>query len=100
MKYRRQKWHLVHCVLPQGLATQHIGEIWPMPREAMNPRTMREIPRRSAHLFKTSIRKYEERTEDLKGLPRLRVGGGDGQPPCSFEAMCPRTTRHSHPRSA
>ena len=70
-----------------------------MPREAMKLRTTRESPRCSAQLFKTSIRKYKERAENLKGQG-LRVGVGDGNPPCSFEAVGPCTTRESPPRSA
>ena len=68
--------------------------------EAVGPCTKRDSPQRSAELFVRSLWKLEGRAKDLNGLAGLRVGGGDGDPPCSCKAVGPCTKRDSPGRSA
>ena len=68
--------------------------------EAVGPCTKRDSPPRSAKLFVRSLWKHEGRALDLKGLAGLRVGVGEGETPCSCEAVGPCTKRDSPPRSA
>ena len=67
--------------------------------EAVGPCTKRDSSPRSANLFVRSLWKHKSRAKDLKGLAGLRVDGGDGEPPCSCEAVGPCTKRDSSPRS-
>ena len=67
--------------------------------EAVGPCTTREIPPCSAQPLFGSIRTHGGRAKDLKGLPRLRVGRGVRDPPCSCEAVGPCTKRERPPRS-